>query len=234
MNKHYSIVLRARIQSMHQANLQHIRKSQKPNVFLSQYITIGKRNRRIFKGHRLVLNSKADCLNGNGQSKAKNKRFIDMWLFSNDHLNVINANNIRKRSQKLTFKELLMSPKRYCTCNKIKNMLNKRNARYLITARVVKTENIVLNNNRNQQQMNESSEVISDDTIDYSRIIKRNQLINQKKQQLKQQQLIYLTYVIPWHKARRIVEFLDDDAFDVNSICKNRLKKRKLKKQVRF
>ena len=201
--------MRGRIQSFQHAslemnNVKRLSQEQNKELFGSKFVQIAKRNRRIFKGKRILMNT-SNFLTGNAK-KSKDRRRIDIFILSKNHLNILNRDLVKNPKNKLSYgKPVLGSKKmnqnsnatniRDCNCKKVTNNIHNKNMKYLIMANIIKTKNIF-------------------ETTPIFGMSKRHSVAQQH-------QLVYLAYILPWKRATQIVNNLEDEEIDVEKMCEN-------------
>ena len=134
--------------------------SNKPMASL--FVRIGKRDRKILKGHELMsANSLSEYLSENSkpkrvfrQSKINNNKDLDVFIMSKYHLNLAGLWNKQKTRSALYLKKEDSSPKKrfsdvmndsthgvnHCTCDSLKRNPMRFKTKYFIMANILKTK----------------------------------------------------------------------------------------------
>ncbi len=162
---------------------------------------MAKSNRRVFKGKQYVINTK-NFLTGDS-IKTKDRRRVDLFVLSKNHLNTIKRDLVKNPKNKLLYGPLFNKANNYknftntedCNCKKINQNYQNKNLKYLIMGNIIKTKNIF--------------------------DLKRNLTLNKDTSLVQQHQIIYLTYILPWKRATQIARVLEEEDIDAEKICEN-------------
>ena len=162
---------------------------------------MAKSNRRVFKGKQFVINTK-NFLTGNS-IKSKDRRRVDLFALSKNHLNTINRDLVKNPKNKLSYGVSSLNKVNHknftrtkdCKCKKINQNIQNKNLKYLIMGNILKTKNIFDS--------------------------RRNFSLNKDMSTVQQHQIMYLTYILPWKRAAQIVRVLKEEEIDAEKICEN-------------
>lgn len=189
------IAVKGKIQSYKSSYLEPILKSKKNNNMIgTKFITISKRNRKILHGNSILAHSR-NYLKGLGEF-IRDRRRLDIFIFSDKHLNLtLTRSRLKYRfNRKITLRS---RQNEFCSCNLIENTYRLGYVNYLVLANTHKIDNSITKSKR---------------IVNYN--IRRS-LVDEKDK------LFYLTSIVPWNRAKRLLRIKGDD-FDIDSICNKR------------
>ena len=204
----------------------------KMNKSMSLYVRVGKRDRKVLKGGKLLASN--TFLKESSDEDSSN-RDIDVFLLSNYHLNAAGNNGhkmVRSRIRSLsgksgrardmassrragfeeTFRKRFATNGRHCVCEKLRRNLKRANTKFFIMANVLKSRNLVLG-----EGVSENSRYDKRYLVDYHKV--NGGKVRKAVKGGRHESIVYLTNILPWNRARAFIDYLEDDSIDKTSMC---------------
>ena len=211
----------------------------------SLYVRVGKRDRKILKGHHLLsLKSIHEYLGETGRTKQLN-RDLDVFLMSKYHMSTAGvlghhtSKVVKSRARSLgrkRFADLAAeSPQQHCTCDSLKKNAMRFKTKYFIMANVLRTKSLSIDH---EAESSEDEEEGQSENMSYSKRYLLDyfaktkwtrqasgrtdfQKFRQKKhkRQGKVEKLVYLFNLVKWNKARPLIDYLEDDTIQKGDMC---------------
>lgn len=207
------IALRGRISSYSESKFELDQKwtaPRRPNT-LSNHVIIPRRDRRFFKGGRILFGTSGPFLTEENlqkyfrdqkQSQFSPKKDLDFFVLSNNHLNTLKTRR-RKIQRSLAKRERSA----HCSCPQFeKNSIHKR---YFITANVVRMRKTMVKKTEMSMKRNYFGRFTRSASKRRARFLQNHF------------RMVQITGVYQWNKVRPFIDYLDNYEINKSGMCKD-------------